>query len=118
MSSTSRLQPIELKKLGEERLQIAWSTGQIGTITWLKLREACPCALCAEERSRPPNPLRVLKESEIPRGPLKAIAVTPVGRYAYKITWSDGHDTGLFTFDLLHRLCEWPAATFHGESKQ
>jgi DUF971 family protein len=109
MSSPSRFQPVELKKLGEDRLQIAWSNGQVGTIPWLKLRTACPCAICVEERSQPPNPLRVLKESEIPRGPLKATDIAPVGRYAYKITWNDGHNTGLFTFELLHDLCEWPA---------
>jgi DUF971 family protein len=29
-----------------------------------------------------------------------------VGRYAYKIVWSDGHDTGIFTLEHLRALCE------------
>jgi len=31
-------------------------------------------------------------------------AVEPVGHYAIKPTFSDGHDTGLFTWDYLYRL--------------
>jgi len=111
MPAESRLRPVELKKLGDDRLLIIWSDGQVGSIPWLKLREVCPCAICEDERNQPSNPLRVLKDSEIPRGPLKPTALTPIGQYAYKITWNDGHNTGLFTFDLLHSLCEWQAQT-------
>jgi DUF971 family protein len=28
----------------------------------------------------------------------------PVGSYAYRILFSDGHDTGIFTLDLLRAL--------------
>jgi DUF971 family protein len=30
--------------------------------------------------------------------------IDPVGHYAIKPTFSDGHDTGLFTWDYLYRL--------------
>ena len=30
--------------------------------------------------------------------------VTPIGRYAVRIAFDDGHDTGLFTWEALHRL--------------
>jgi DUF971 family protein len=33
-------------------------------------------------------------------------AIEPVGHYAVKPTFSDGHDTGLFTWDYLYRLGE------------
>jgi|SRR5436190_23977300 len=101
------LRPQALEKLGDDRLRIVWSDGRRGTIAWSRLREVCPCAVCREERQRPPNPLRVLKESEIPRGPLKPTALTPVGNYAYKVVWNDGHDTGIFPFEFLYSLCEW-----------
>ncbi len=32
-------------------------------------------------------------------------AIEYVGRYALKFVWSDGHDTGLYSFDLLRGLC-------------
>ena len=31
-----------------------------------------------------------------------------VGRYAYKIVWSDGHDTGIYTLEHLRSLCQCP----------
>ena len=32
------------------------------------------------------------------------VDIDPVGHYAVKPTFSDGHDTGLFTWDYLYRL--------------
>lgn len=32
------------------------------------------------------------------------VSLEPVGHYALKPTFSDGHDTGLFTWDYLHEL--------------
>ncbi|MGB2469066.1 MAG: gamma-butyrobetaine hydroxylase-like domain-containing protein, partial [Candidatus Puniceispirillaceae bacterium] len=29
-------------------------------------------------------------------------AIEPVGNYAIRISFSDGHDTGLFSWDILH----------------
>ena len=35
------------------------------------------------------------------------VAVEPVGRYAVRLRFSDGHDTGIFTWGILHALgCE------------
>ncbi len=31
-------------------------------------------------------------------------AIEPVGNYAIRLTFSDGHDTGIFSWDFLHRL--------------
>jgi DUF971 family protein len=39
---------------------------------------------------------------------LAPVAMSPVGHYAYKITWSDGDDTGIFTLENLRQLCECP----------
>jgi DUF971 family protein len=30
----------------------------------------------------------------------------PVGRYALKFTFSDGHESGIYSFSLLRRLCQ------------
>jgi DUF971 family protein len=36
--------------------------------------------------------------------PLKITQMHPVGRYAYSIHFSDGHDTGIYTLELLREL--------------
>jgi DUF971 family protein len=103
-SANIPLKPLTLTKQGDDGLAIVWSDGHHSLHTWKHLRENCPCAGCREEREQPPDPLRVLKPSELM--PLKPVAFTPVGYYAYKITWSDGHDSGLFTLENLRALCE------------
>ena len=67
------------------------------------------CAGCREEREKPPDPFRILKPEELV--PLAPVSMTPVGYYAYKITWSDGHDTGLYTLENLRELCQCPECT-------
>ena len=104
--STSVLRPIALKKEGDDRLVIEWNDGHRSEYLWTHLRSNCPCAGCKEERLQPPDPFRILKPSEIE--PLKPVSISPVGYYAYKITWSDGHDTGLFTLEHLRELCQCP----------
>jgi DUF971 family protein len=107
-ASSFPVRPVKLRKDGEEALLIDWSDGHTSRHTWNHLRLNCPCASCREERSRPPDPFRILKPHEIPRGPLKPVAVRPVGYYAYSIQWNDGHNTGIYTFDLLRSLCQCP----------
>jgi DUF971 family protein len=105
-SESGPLVPVALRKEGDDRLVIDWSDGHHAVYTWQHLRNHCPCASCREEREQPPNPLRVLKPNELV--PLKPVAMSPVGRYAYKITWSDGHDTGIYTLESLRALCQCP----------
>ena len=100
--------PTELKKLEEERaLLIAWSDGQRRRYSYAELRKRCPCASCREQRKQedspaPANMLPVISASEA--RPLDIVAMKPVGNYAYGIHFSDGHDTGIFTFDFLREL--------------
>jgi DUF971 family protein len=35
---------------------------------------------------------------------VKIAAASPVGRYAVRLVFDDGHDTGLYSWDLLHQL--------------
>jgi DUF971 family protein len=102
MPQTTR--PVALKKEGDDRLLIDWSDGHRSVHTWKTLRAECPCAGCREERDKPPDPFRVLKPAEL--APLRPVRIEPVGYYAYRIVWSDGHDAGLFTLEHLRRLCE------------
>jgi DUF971 family protein len=89
-----------------DHLVIDWSDGKQGRVSWKRLRDACPCAGCRDERDKPPDPLRLLKPEELV--PLAPVGMPRVGRYAYKVVWSDGHDAGIFTLEHLRQLCELP----------
>src|SRR5688572_22321439 len=96
--------PVGLSKEGEEFLVIDWNDGVRMRYRWTDLRKNCPCAGCNEEREQPPDPFRILKPSELT--PLRPVRLDPVGTYAYRIVWSDGHDAGLFTLESLRAMGE------------
>ena len=61
------------------------------------------CASCVEEFTG----IRKILHGSIPAC-LERISVAPVGNYALRFGWSDGHDTGIYTFDYLRKLCPCP----------
>jgi len=80
-------------------LEIHWPDGRTVTLPYRTLRESCPCAACVDEMTGE----RILDVSTIPND-IRPTAMTTVGNYALKVTWSDGHDTGLFTWEKLAEL--------------
>jgi DUF971 family protein len=99
--------PTALKKTENRSLQIQWSDGQTLEYPFSKLRDACPCATCkerkkADSQNGPGDLLKILKPGEARE--LDVLEMRPVGNYAYNITFSDGHSSGLFTMELLREL--------------
>ena len=91
-------------------VEIDWKDGHRSQWNFAWLRNACPCATCHEERQHAnrepgiPKPkaggLLVLYEA--PPRPLEA---TPVGKYAIRFKWNDGHESGIYSWDYLRRVC-------------
>ncbi len=99
------LRPNKLEIRDGSKLVIEWNDGHKRAITFGELRKACPCATCREQRAKPAEPsggLNVLSMAEA--RPLTVLGMRPVGNYAYSIAFSDGHDTGIFTLELLRSL--------------
>ncbi len=97
--------PAKFKKVNDEEVLIKWNDGAEFLIQVKYLRDKCPCASCAGEsvlwHEYKPSPLQVLTPGKYN---LKSAEV--VGDYALALTWLDGHNTGLYSFDYLRRLCE------------
>jgi DUF971 family protein len=97
--------PTNLALSGENELLIEWSDGEKRLYSFRELRDRCPCATCREKRSQPPAPTNLLPIlSPAETRPLKVLDMSPVGNYAYAIKFSDGHETGIYTFALLREL--------------
>ena len=96
--------PTKLERTGENQLLITWSDGERRQYGCRELRKACPCATCREKATHPEPPglLPILSPQEAQ--PLKIAAMQPVGSYAYAIGFSDGHDTGIYSMELLKSL--------------
>jgi DUF971 family protein len=80
-------------------LQIVWGDGHISRIRLDALRAACSCAVC---QGHHPSQSKNLKPEQFPD--IRIVDIAPVGRYAYHIVWSDGHDTGIYTLKTLREM--------------
>ena len=92
-------------------IRIDWKDGHHSEYTVAYLRDECPCASCTGAHGTAPqktsysqqpkdaNPFKMFTPT------LKMLHVEEVGAYAVRIDWSDGHNTGIYSFDYLRRIC-------------
>ncbi len=91
-------------------MEIEWKDGHRSSYTFQYLRDACPCALCNDERLKQNR-----EPDEAPRpqpGALPMFKATPrpasaegVGKYAIRFTWNDGHEHGIYSWEYLRDFC-------------
>jgi ATP-binding protein involved in chromosome partitioning len=91
--------PSAIRQQGPRELAITWSDGRRSVYDVRALRLACGCARCVDEWTGEQR----LDPSSVP-GDVRPLRVQPVGRYGIQISWSDGHDTGIYPFRRLREL--------------
>jgi DUF971 family protein len=106
----ARKKPLDVKVHVSTGLgvDIIWSDGHASHYDFPYLRDHCPCALCNDERE---------KQAKIGQAPgsaavlpmfkpkVAARGATAVGNYAVQIEFSDGHATGIYSFEYLREIC-------------
>lgn len=114
-NNTGVTTPTKLDLRKDRGLSIEWEDGTTSYYSIAYLRRMSPSAdmkHLREEMAK--NPLTVLPASAVSRsGPLVAIDAELVGNYAIKIRFSDGHDTGLYSWQYLREID--PARTQSGK---
>jgi len=80
-------------------LTLVWENGERALFSFLGLRMACPCAFCVDEITGE----RKVKIKNL-NPDLKPVDFEWIGNYGLKITWSDGHKTGIYPFAYLQSL--------------
>jgi DUF971 family protein len=91
--------PEELDLTPDGRLRILWAAGDEVRVPFKDVRDACPCAECVEEWTG----RKMLDPAKIPAD-IRPLGIEPVGNYAVQFRWSDGHASGLYTWDTLRKL--------------
>ncbi|HTB95208.1 MAG TPA: DUF971 domain-containing protein [Candidatus Sulfotelmatobacter sp.] len=91
-------------------VDIAWADGHSSHYDFTYLRDQCPCATCNDERAKKdsmPPATNLLSSPLLPmfKPKPRAQAATQVGNYAVQISFTDGHSTGIFSYDYLRTLC-------------
>lgn len=94
------IEPREITQ-GEADLRIMWSDGRTCLYGAPNLRRVCPCAQCVNEWTGE----RMLQPEKI-SDDLTIRDTQLVGRYALAFKWSDGHETGIYSFRYLREMCE------------
>ena len=96
--------PTEIQKQGTARVRITWGDGHASEFDALYLRSRCPCAMCVEEMTGK----RRVGEAGVPSD-VSIRKISLVGNYALDVDWSDGHRTGIYSFEYLRRVCHCEA---------
>ena len=100
-------------------VDITWADGHTSHFDFTYLRDHCPCATCNDERAK--------KESLAEASPAfvsspalpmfkpkpRAQSAQAVGQYAIQISFSDGHSTGIYSYDLLRTICPCTECSTH-----
>lgn len=90
---------------------IDWKDGHRSEYGLRYLRDECPCAGCAEThgalaRPKGAGPDRAASSPfQMYQPALRMLAVEPVGNYAIRIDWSDGHNAGIYSYEHFRRIC-------------
>lgn len=78
---------------------IEWADGRKTKAAHRSLRTACQCASCIDEFSGE----EILDKNSISHE-IKPLEIMPLGRYAVSIHWSDGHNSGIYSWKLLEKV--------------
>ena len=116
--STQEYQPKTLKRLGDAGFLVLWKDGHESEYSFPYLRGMCPCAECSVVRHKGQDvhslfapagdgdfALIDVHENILP------FDIQLVGRYAIQFKWSDGHSTGIYSFETLKEMCPCPECT-------
>jgi len=92
-------------------VDIGWAYGHASHFDFVYLRDHCPCATCNDERVKKDSMAEsspgFASSTALPmfKPKPKAQSAQAVGQYAIQISFSDGHSTGIYSYDLLRSIC-------------
>jgi DUF971 family protein len=96
-------------------IKIDWKDRHHSEYGLAYLRDECPCATCTGAHGTVPQKSNYAADGAMNGGgkdlfpmykpTLRMLSVEAVGGYAVRIDWSDGHNTGIYSFDHLRNIC-------------
>ena len=91
--------PQDIKAAGGQ-VTIRWSDGHQSRYAARDLRLGCRCAACVDEWTHQ----SLIHPDRVPLD-VKPKGIELMGHYAVHVDWSDGHNTGIYTYDYLREVC-------------
>ncbi len=104
--------PKNIEKVEDDSLRIIWEDDHVSLYSFRYLRENCPCAMCRDEWSGE----SLLDPATVPEV-VRSSRAELVGNYALVFSFSDGHGTGIYSFENLRKLCRCRECSYHPGSE-
>ena len=95
------IEPVQIIEESRSEISIKWSDDAETRYKADDLRRACPCAGCIDEWTGK----KILRDEQVPDD-LTIKYTSIVGRYALNFHFSDGHETGIFSFAYLRKISD------------
>jgi len=97
-------------------IEIDWKDGHHSSYGVEYLRDWCPCATCTGAHGTEPRPKTSGRKTDAGPFPMykpreRMMSIEPVGNYALRIVWSDGHAAGIYSYDHLRAICSCAQCT-------
>jgi DUF971 family protein len=107
---STRTEPEHIAISKSSGVKIDWMDQHHSDYTLAYLRDECPCASCTGAHGTEPHRSNYSKPQpfQMYKPALKMASVEPIGSYAIRIHWNDGHSTGIYSFDHLRKICPCP----------
>jgi DUF971 family protein len=86
-------------------IKIDWKDGHHSDYALQYLRDECPCAECTGAHGTEPRAKAAESPFQMYQPALNMVKVEPVGSYAIRIEWSDGHKAGIYSYEHFRRIC-------------
>jgi DUF971 family protein len=103
-----RTKPVAIRSpRGGRTTEIDWADGHKSVYPHAILRGYCPCAGCQGHTGdiafiEPRDDQQQLDE------------IKPVGGYALSLKWFDGHESGIYSYRYLRKLCQCASCVAEG----
>ncbi len=88
--------PVEIHR-DDHQIVLKWSANHETAFSARDLRLACQCAQCRDEMTG-----KVLLHSSSVPEDVRPLSIELVGAYGFRVQWSDGHGTGIYTYESLY----------------
>ncbi len=88
--------PVEIQR-DDHQVVLKWSANHETAFPARDLRLACPCAQCRDEMTGK----ALLNPRAVPED-VRPLSIELVGAYGFRVQWSDGHGTGIYTYESLY----------------
>ncbi len=88
--------PVEIQR-DDHQIVLKWSATHETAFSARDLRLGCQCAQCRDEMTGK----TLLNPRSVPED-VRPLSIELVGAYGSRVQWSDGHGTGIYTYESLY----------------